>query len=139
MAAEGATLGLTEPKWGLFPLGGSTTRLPRQIPYTMAMDVLLTGRMLTAEEALSMGLVGHVVAKGEALAKAQKLASKIAANGPLAVQAIKRAAKEGLQMSEQESLQNGLKIGSEIVFKSEDAKEGPRAFAEKRKPNFRGC
>ena len=139
VVGEGASLGLTEPKWGLFPLGGSTTRLPRQIPYTMAMDVLLTGRMLTAQEALSMGLVGHVVPKGEALAKAQKLASKIAANGPLAVQAIKRAAKEGLQMSEQDSLKNGLQIGSEIVFKSEDAKEGPRAFAEKRKPNFRGC
>ena len=78
VVGEGASLGLTEPKWGLFPLGGSTTRLPRQIPYTMAMDLLLTGRMLKAEEALSMGLVGHVVPKGEALAKAKKIASKIA-------------------------------------------------------------
>jgi enoyl-CoA hydratase len=57
----------------------------------------------------------------------------------LAVQAIKRAAKEGLQMSEQDSLKNGLKIGSEIIFNTEDAKEGPRAFSEKRKPNFKGC
>ena len=103
------------------------------------MDVLLTGRMLSAQEALSMGLVGHVVADGEALAKAKKLAKKVAENGPLAVQAIKKAAKEGLQMTERESLKNDLKIGSEIVFNTEDGKEGPRAFQEKRKPNFRGC
>jgi enoyl-CoA hydratase len=139
VASETAVFGLTEPRLGLFPLGGSTVRLPRQIPHTIAMEMLLTGRVVKAREAKEIGLVGHVVPAGEALAKAQEIASKIVANGPLAVQAIKQSAKEGLLVSEEDGLANELKLGSRIVFETEDAKEGPRAFSEKRKPVFKGC
>src|SRR6059058_3722188 len=90
VAGESARFGVSEPRWGLFPLGGSAVRLPRQIPYTVACDLLLTGRHITAPEALRIGLIGHVVRDGQALAKALELASLIAANGPLAVQAILR-------------------------------------------------
>ena len=103
------------------------------------MEMLLTGRVVKAREAKEIGLVGHVVPAGEALAKAQEIASKIVANGPLAVQAIKQSAKEGLLVSEEDGLANELKLGSRIVFETEDAKEGPRAFSEKRKPVFKGC
>ncbi|MEO1270413.1 MAG: enoyl-CoA hydratase-related protein, partial [Myxococcota bacterium] len=91
VAAETAKFGLTEPRWGLFPLGGSTVRLRRQIPYTRAMEMLLLGEMITAEQALGYGLIGRVVPEGEALAEARKLAERIASNGPLAVQAILRS------------------------------------------------
>src|SRR5688572_22933862 len=88
VAGESARFGVSEPKWGLYPLGGSAVRLPRQIPYTVAADLLLTGRHITAAEALSYGLVGHVVPDGTALEKARSLADLICANGPLAVQSV---------------------------------------------------
>jgi enoyl-CoA hydratase len=135
VAGRSATFGLTEALWGLFPLGGSTVRLPRQVPYTIAMEVLLTGRRFTAEEALSFGLIGRVVEDGGALAAAKELAVRIAANGPLAVQAIKRSVQENLDLSETEGLANELRIG-QPVFATEDAKEGPRAFAERRPARF---
>ncbi|MEE2961660.1 MAG: crotonase/enoyl-CoA hydratase family protein [Myxococcota bacterium] len=138
VASESSMFGLTEPKWALFPLGGSTVRLPRQIPYTMAMEMLLTGRMMKAEEAKAMGLIGTVVKSGEVLTHARMLANKIANNGPLAVQAIKKSATEGLLKNELEALKDELSIGSKIIFDTEDAKEGPQAFAEKRKPEFKG-
>ena len=137
VAGKGAKLGITEGKWGLFPLGGSTVRLRRQIPYTLAMEMLLTGRTLSAEEALSFGLVGRVVETGEALAVARQIAEQIAANGPLAVQAMKRSVQETEGLSEEAALAKELEIGWPILS-SEDAKEGPRAFAEKRKPVFTG-
>ena len=85
VAAESAIFGVAEVKRGLFPLGGSTVRLRRQIPYTLAAELLLTGRQMSAQEAKDVGLIGHVVPDGQALAKAQELAAEIAANGPLAV------------------------------------------------------
>ena len=88
VAGESARFGVSEARWGLFPLGGSAVRLPRQIPYTLAADLLLTGRHISAAEALSMGLIGHVVPDGQALAKALEIADAIAANGPVAVRAI---------------------------------------------------
>ncbi len=88
VAGESARFGVSEPRWGLYPLGGSAVRLPRQIPYTVAADLLLTGRHIKAPEALSLGLVGHVVPDGQALEKAHEIAGMIAANGPLAVQAV---------------------------------------------------
>jgi enoyl-CoA hydratase len=137
IAAQSAKLGVAEARWGLFPLGGSTVRLRRQIPYTLAMDLLLTGRHVTAEEALRIGLVGRVVPDGQALPEARKVAEQIAANGPLAVQAIKRSVIETEGLPEKEALAKELEIGWPILS-TEDAKEGPRAFMEKRKPDFKG-
>jgi len=137
VAGESARFGVSEARWGLFPLGGSAVRLVRQIPYTVAADLLLTGRHITAAEALRIGLIGHVVPDGQALAKALEIAEMIAANGPLAVQGILRTIRETEGMSENEAFSVEAGIGME-VFRSADAKEGPRAFAEKRKPVFLG-
>jgi enoyl-CoA hydratase len=137
VAGESARFGVSEPRWGLYPLGGSAVRLPRQIPYTVAADLLLTGRHVTAEEALRIGLVGHVVPDGTALDTAREIADRIAANGPLAVQAILRSIRETEGMHEEEAFRLDAKIGAP-VFSSQDAKEGPRAFAERRTPAFTG-
>ncbi len=137
VAGESARFGVSEPRWGLFPLGGSAVRLPRQIPYTVAADLLLTGRHITAPEAKEIGLIGHVVPDGEALGKAMELAGMIAANGPVAIRAILRTIRETEGMHENDAFKVDARLGVE-VFRSEDAKEGPRAFAEKRKPDFRG-
>ncbi|MEV4240741.1 crotonase/enoyl-CoA hydratase family protein [Nocardia sp. NPDC050408] len=137
VAAEGAKFGVSEARWGLFPLGGSAVRLVRQIPYTVAADILLTGRHITAAEAKEIGLIGHVVPDGTALDKALELAAQIAANGPLAVQAILRTIRETEAMPEEDAFQIEAELGMS-VFRSADAKEGPKAFAEKRKPTFTG-
>jgi enoyl-CoA hydratase len=137
VAGESAKFGVSEARWSLYPLGGSAVRLPRQIPYTVAADLLLTGRHLLAPEAKELGLIGHVVPDGEALAKARELADLICANGPLAVQAILKTMRDSEGKHEEECWADDAKIGA-AVFASEDAKEGPRAFAEKRKPDFQG-
>jgi len=137
VAGEGARFGVSEVRWGLFPLGGSTVRLHRQIPYTIAADVLITGRHLTASEAKEVGLIGYVVPDGQALDKAKELAELIASNGPVAVQGVLRSLRETDSLPEDEAMEIEARIGGE-VFQSEDAKEGPRAFMEKRKPHFRG-
>ena len=110
-------------------------RLPRQIPYTVAADLLLTGRHIKAAEAKEIGLIGHVVPDGTALDKAHEIADLIAANGPLAVQAILKTIRDTEGMHENDAFKIDAQIGI-AVFASEDAKEGPRAFAEKRAPNF---
>ena len=137
VAGESARFGVSEARWGLFPLGGSAVRLPRQIPYTVAADILLTGRHLRAPEAKEIGLIGHVVPDGQALAKAMELAEAIAANGPVAVQAILRTIRETEGMPENEAFAIDARLGM-AVFASDDAKEGPKAFTEKRKPEFHG-
>jgi len=136
IAGESARFGVSEARWGLFPLGGSAVRLPRQLPYTVAADLLLTGRHITAAEALQFGLIGHVVPDGQALSKALEVAETIAANGPVAVRAILRTIRETEGMAENDAFKIEAQIGME-VFRSQDAKEGPRAFTEKRKPQFR--
>ena len=136
VAGESARFGVSEARWGLFPLGGSAVRLPRQIPYTVAADLLLTGRHITAAEALAVGLIGHVVPDGHALDKAMEIAEMISANGPVAVRAILRTIRETEGMAENDAFKVESQIGMS-VFRSEDAKEGPRAFTEKRKPQFR--
>lgn len=138
VAGESAKFGVSEAKWGLFPLGGSAVRLVRQIPYTIAADILLTGRHIKAAEAKEIGLIGHVVPDGQALDKALEIAGTIAANGPLAVQAILKTIRDTEGMHEEEAFEIDAKLGAE-VFKSADAKEGPRAFTEKRTPKFTGA
>jgi enoyl-CoA hydratase len=135
VAGAGARFGVSEARWGLFPLGGSAVRLPRQIPYTVAAELLLTGRHISAGEALSFGLIGRVVPDGTALARALEIAELIAANGPVAVRAILRTIRETEGMAENDAFAIEARLGM-AVFASEDAKEGPRAFAEKRRPNF---
>jgi enoyl-CoA hydratase len=137
VAGESARFGVSEPRWGLYPLGGSAVRLVRQLPYTVAADLLLTGRHIKAPEAKEIGLIGHVVPDGTALEKAREIADAIAANGPLAVQAILRTIRDTEGMHEDEAFKLDAKVGAP-VFSSEDAKEGPKAFAEKRAPQFSG-
>ncbi|MGA4845077.1 crotonase/enoyl-CoA hydratase family protein [Streptomyces sp. G5(2025)] len=136
VAGESATFGLFEVRRGLFPIGGSTVRLPRQIPRTHALEMLLTGRAYTAAEAAAVGLIGHVVPDGTALEKALALAEQINACGPLAVEAVKASVYETAEMAEAEGLAAELKRGWP-VFGTADAEEGARAFAEKRVPVFR--
>lgn len=137
VAGESARFGISEVRWGLFPMGGSTVRLRRQVPFTKAMEILLTGDHYSAAEALEMGLIGRVVPDGRALAVAREIAERVAANGPLAVRAVKRSVLETEGLPEGEALEIELKIGTQ-VFASEDAREGPRAFKEKRAPQFKG-
>ena len=137
IAASDARFGLTEVKRSLFPMGGSTVRLPRQIPYTQAMYILLTGETIDADEALRIGLVTRVVPPEEVLAEAMRIAEVIRDNGPLAVQAVKKSVVTGLNLSVEQALEKELEIGIPVSM-SEDAKEGPRAFKEKRKPTFKG-
>ncbi len=130
-----AKFGVQEVKWAIFPAGGSTVRLPVQIPYAKAMELLLTGDLITAAEALDFGFLNYVT--DDVVGKAMEIAQKIAANGPLAVKAIRRSVKECLGKPERDA----LKIETEIsapVFRTEDAREGPRAFMEKRQPVYKG-
>ncbi len=135
VAGESARFGVSEARWSLYPMGGSAVRLPRQIPYTHAAEILLTGKHVSAREALAIGLIGHVVPDGQALAKAREIAAVVAENGPLAVEAITRTLHETDGMDLDEALAHEFEYG-QAVFASRDAKEGPRAFAEKRKPSF---
>jgi enoyl-CoA hydratase len=137
VAGESAKFGVSEPRWGLYPMGGSAVRLVRQIPYTVAADLLLTGRHIKAAEAKEIGLIGHVVPDGQALAKAQELADLVAANGPLAVQAVLKTMRDSEGRHEDDCWKEDARVGA-AVFASNDAKEGPRAFAEKRTPQFTG-
>jgi len=138
VAAESATFGVTEVQRALFPMAGSTVRLPRQIPYTVALEMLLTGESYSAADCRGFGLIGHVVPDGQALAKAREIADRIARNGPLAVRAILKAVRETAGLPERQAFdEKEMAIGIP-VFSSEDAKEGPRAFLEKRPAVFKG-
>ncbi|MEU4271692.1 crotonase/enoyl-CoA hydratase family protein [Streptomyces sp. NPDC026092] len=136
IAGSSATFGLFEVKRGLFPIGGSTVRLPRQIARTHALEMLLTGRPYGAEEAARIGLVGRVVPAGTALEAALSVAEQINACGPLAVEAVKASVYETAELTETEGLAAELARGWPI-FDTSDAKEGARAFAEKRSPVYR--
>ena len=132
-----AKFGVQEVKWALFPAGGSTVRLPRQIPYAKAMELLLTGDLITAEEALKCGFLNYVVEPAELMNKAMQIAEKLAANGPMAVQAIRKSAREVWGRPEEEALKLESTY-SAPVFQTEDAIEGPKAFMEKRVPVYKG-
>ncbi len=136
IAAEHATFSIAEVKRGLFPGGGSTVRLPRQIPFARAMEILLTGDPIPAQEAYNIGVVNQVVPKDELMDAAEKMAGRILANGPFAVRAVKESVVKGLSMNIPDALEFELKQ-SATVFATEDAKEGPKAFIEKRKPEWK--
>jgi enoyl-CoA hydratase len=135
VAGRSARFGVSEVRWGLYPMAGSAVRLRRQIPYTVAAEILLTGKHLDAEEALRIGLVGQVVPDGQALAKAREIAATIAKNGPLAVEAVLKTLHATDGMTEADAMAFDMQVGLPI-FGTRDAKEGPRAFAEKRTPRF---
>jgi enoyl-CoA hydratase len=137
IASDRAVFGTPEAKVGLLPGGGSISRLPRQIPYAKAMEMLLLGEPFSASEALEMGLVNYVVPHAELMTKARQIAAKLADNGPLAVRKI----KEGVLRSSGLTMREALEVEDEVsvaVLGSKDAREGPRAFKEKRKPKFTG-
>jgi len=135
IAAEHATFGLGEVRMGLVPLGGTHIRLPRQIPWAMAMQLLLTGKNIDARRAYEVGLVNEVVPAAELMPTALELAEKMCKNGPLAMKTAKEIAVRSLQLESGFVMEKAL---GQRVLRSEDAKEGPRAFAEKRKPRFTG-
>ncbi len=137
IAGESARFGVSEVRWGIYPLGGSVVRLRRQIPYTVAADLLLTGRHVLASEALRLGLIGEVVPDGAALDRAREVAATVAANGPVAVQAVLRALRATEGVPERDAMRIDSEIGM-AVFASDDAREGPLAFVEKRAPQFSG-
>ncbi len=118
-------------------MAGSSVRIPRQIPYTLAVEMLLTGDSVSAAGCKEMGLIGHVVPDGEAMKKALEIADRIASNGPLSVQALLKAIREVATLPEKEAFDKEMEIGIP-VFSSKDAKEGPKAFLQKRKPVFKG-
>lgn len=137
IAEEQARFGVPEATRGLIAGAGSTMRLKRQIPYAVAMEMLLTGRILDAEEALRWGLVTHVVPKGESLSKAHEIAAVIGAAGPLAVASSKASLVETGWLPEDQASPIELGYAATVMF-SKDAKEGMRAFKEKRPANFTG-
>ncbi|MGQ0832973.1 MAG: enoyl-CoA hydratase-related protein [Microthrixaceae bacterium] len=137
IATDRATFGVMEPKRGLFAGGGTTVRLPRQLAYPAAMEFLLTAEAFPAARALELGLLNEIVAADALQERALWWAARITANAPLAVQATKESVLRGLAVDQREA----YRIESELagrVFSSEDAKEGPKAFADKRDPVWKG-
>ncbi|HEY4065296.1 MAG TPA: enoyl-CoA hydratase-related protein [Burkholderiaceae bacterium] len=135
-AAERASFAFAEIKRGLMPGNGGTQRLSRRIGKARALDMILTGRTVSAPEALAIGLVEHVVADAELLPRALALAALMAENAPVAVRSAKAAVQRGVEMS----LDEGLRLEQDLaafLYTTDDAREGPLAFVEKRPPVWR--
>ena len=137
VAAKPARFGVPEVKRGLVAGGGALLRLPRRIPYQKALELSLTGAEFTAEEAAAWGLVNEVTEPGQALERALALAGRITANGPIAVAVTKEIIVKAGEWSSEEMWQKQLELLAP-VFATEDAKEGAKAFAEKRAPEWTG-
>jgi enoyl-CoA hydratase len=137
VAARGAKLGIPEVKRSLVAAGGALLRLPRAIPRGVAMELALTGDPISAERAHELGLVNRLAEPGQALETALELAEAIASNGPLALAATKRIMRESVDWPEHEFFERQGEIAGPVMA-SEDAREGARAFAERRPPQWRG-
>lgn len=137
VAGETAVFGLPETTLGIFPGIGGTQLLPRVIGAPLAKELIFTGRRMKVDEAKAAGLVNHVVAKGQARAKAHEIATTIAANGPLAVRQAKKAIAYGLETDLDTAMVLAIEAYNATVA-TQDRFEGVRAFNEKRKPNFKG-
>jgi enoyl-CoA hydratase len=137
IASRTASFGLSEAQRGLVPGGGSMVRLARQVPHCKAMEILLTGDRMPATEAHRIGLVNEVVEPDAVMRRAEEIAARLARNGPLALRKI----KEAVLRTSGEPLARAYEIENECsaaVMASKDAREGPRAFMEKREPVFTG-
>ena len=138
LACPEAVFGMLEPKRGLFASGGTSVRLPRQIPWAAAMELLLTAEPVAATRAMELGLLNEIVPRSRLLERAREWAFRITENAPLAVAATKESALRGLAA---ESLDEALRIEARIsarILQTDDAREGPRAFTEKRAPRWTG-
>jgi enoyl-CoA hydratase/carnithine racemase len=135
VASEQATFALGEVRWGLIPGGGTHIRLPQQVPWVIAMQLLLTGEPIDARRAHEVGLVNELAVPGDVLPRAMQLAEGIARNAPVAVRTAKEIAVRALDNDPSFRLEYEL---NGRVLATEDALEGPRAFSEKRPPRFRG-
>jgi enoyl-CoA hydratase len=137
IASESAKFGQPEVNLGVIPGAGGTQRLPRLVSKGKAKEIIFTGDMISASEAKEIGLVDRLAEKGEAVSEAKKMLNKILEKGPIAIQYAKKAIDEGINMT----LSEGLKLETRLfgeLFKTEDQKEGAKAFLEKRKPQFKG-
>ena len=137
VAAETAEFGLQEVRWAIVPSAGSHLRLPRQIPWAWAMEILLTGQRLKAQQALQIGLINRVVAQEDVLPTAHAIADKICANGPIAVRTAKEIAVRGAMGMSWEHAFGMESLLSRRVFSTEDAVEGPKSFMEQRPPVYK--
>ncbi len=137
VAAEHARLGLPEPRVGLMAGAGGVHRLPRQIPLKIAMGYILTGKHMTAQEAYRIGIVNEVVPLKDLMATAERWANEILECAPISVRASKQAAMMGLDLPLAEALTRSYPLVHQM-YHSEDVIEGPRAFAEKRRPQWKG-
>lgn len=137
IAAENATFALPEPRVGIMAGAGGAVRLPRRIPYYAAMSILLTGRRVSAAEAAGLGLVAEVVPQAQLMEAARRWADQILECAPLAIRASKEVAVKSMEMPLPEALTTVFPCQKEL-FASQDAVEGPKAFAAKRKPQWKG-
>jgi enoyl-CoA hydratase/carnithine racemase len=137
IAAENATFGFPEPRVGLMAMAGGVHRLPRHIPYHLAMGMLMTSKRINAQEALSYGLVNEVVPLADLMKTAENYTAEILKGAPLSIRASKEAAIKGLEMQLEKAIPYRFP-GMKAMIGSEDFIEGPKAFVEKRPPNWKG-
>jgi enoyl-CoA hydratase/carnithine racemase len=137
IASENAVFGQTEVRWGIIPGAGGTQRLPRSIPLAKAMEIILMGEAITAEEAYRIGLINKVVPQSQLMNEVERWVEILLERGPLALRAAKQAMLQGLSLP----FDDGMKLEQKLfasLLQTDDAREGPLAFAQKRKPNFKG-
>jgi enoyl-CoA hydratase len=135
VAVEEASFAVSEVKWGLFPGGGLTVRLPRQIPFCWAMEILLTGEPISAQQALQIGLINRVVPLSELMDTCMSIAEILCENGPISIKKIKESTLRSYDLPEEQAYHMDAFLANQ-VFGTSDANEGPKAFSENRKPRF---